>query len=532
MTIGKKLIFGLAVVILAVSFFVVGSQFAESHVDTIKSHSVTASVEPTKVVPGDMMAIRAEVKDGYGAASVKAEMPYEGGYDVVELKLAEGDAYNGRWEGGWMVHDTIAKDYITAVTATNTLGESYSVEIVWSDPSITLDFVSPTPNNLTTITVNNTFINVSVTNTSGTDAVQFEWNFSGKRTNVTIYDQSSLVGVWHFDTRYGNTNFADDLSGNGNDGVEKGGVNCANSVGGRFGAACAFDGVDDFVNVSNEANFDFERTDPFSIELWIYLNGSLGSDKVIIEKWAQPVGWSLEKVSDDTLSILLGNTISNSIDVRSTTALTKGRWYHIAMTYNGSSTAAGTELYINGTKEVKIISTDTLTATILNNREVYIGSRAGSFGINGTIDEVRIYKRSLSADEINITYRSEVGKYLNANNYSQNFTDLPNGTYRYKAFGNLTDGTGNSTGQRTVCVNDGTGCPAATCTYSSGNWAVTCSDNCTITSNVNLGSNSLLFTSSGTFTVNANITTTGQTAISDACMVAISAGNCLGATCP
>jgi hypothetical protein len=46
-----------------------------------------------------------------------------------------------------------------------------------------------------------------------------------------------------------------------------------------------------------------------------------------------------------------------------------------------------------------------------------------------------------------------------------------------------------------------------TCTYGgSGNWAVNCSDNCTISSNVNLGGNNISIVGFGTFLLNANIT--------------------------
>ncbi len=65
----------------------------------------------------------------------------------------------------------------------------------------------------------------------------------------------------------------------------------------------------------------------------------------------------------------------------------------------------------------------------------------------------------------------------------------------------------------------------STCTYSSGNWSVTCSDNCVISSNVDLANNSLIFTGSGQFTVNANITNIGQLQLSDSCTIAISNPN-------
>jgi len=49
--------------------------------------------------------------------------------------------------------------------------------------------------------------------------------------------------------------------------------------------------------------------------------------------------------------------------------------------------------------------------------------------------------------------------------------------------------------------------PSNTCTYSgSGNWAVACSDNCTISSNVNLNGNSMTINGTGQFLLKANIT--------------------------
>lgn len=52
--------------------------------------------------------------------------------------------------------------------------------------------------------------------------------------------------------------------------------------------------------------------------------------------------------------------------------------------------------------------------------------------------------------------------------------------------------------------------PSDTCTYSSGNWAVDCADNCSITSDVNLGGNNITITGAGTFTTSANITNFGS----------------------
>ncbi len=45
-----------------------------------------------------------------------------------------------------------------------------------------------------------------------------------------------------------------------------------------------------------------------------------------------------------------------------------------------------------------------------------------------------------------------------------------------------------------------------TCTYSSGNWDINCNDNCSISSNVDLGGNNITIVGAGTFITSANIT--------------------------
>lgn len=64
-----------------------------------------------------------------------------------------------------------------------------------------------------------------------------------------------------------------------------------------------------------------------------------------------------------------------------------------------------------------------------------------------------------------------------------------------------------------------------TCTYSSGDWAVTCSDNCSISSNVNLGGNNLtLSNDKGHFIVSANISNFDKIIKYDLCEVRIYSG--------
>lgn len=62
-------------------------------------------------------------------------------------------------------------------------------------------------------------------------------------------------------------------------------------------------------------------------------------------------------------------------------------------------------------------------------------------------------------------------------------------------------------GEDDSCITD-------TCTYpGSGDWEVDCNDNCSITSNVDLGGNDLSILGHGTFVTIANITNVGEALI-------------------
>ena len=78
--------------------------------------------------------------------------------------------------------------------------------------------------------------------------------------------------------------------------------------------------------------------------------------------------------------------------VVSTTTLQNGIWYHVLGTYDGSTM----KLYVNGKNEATKTSVTSCAFST-----TYIGRSGLANGFfNGTIDEVRIWNRSLSPAEI------------------------------------------------------------------------------------------------------------------------------------
>ena len=55
-------------------------------------------------------------------------------------------------------------------------------------------------------------------------------------------------------------------------------------------------------------------------------------------------------------------------------------------------------------------------------------------------------------------------------------------------------------------MKDEYSCVTDSCTYTSGDWIIDCSDNCVISSPVDVGSNDIIITGTGTFRTSENIT--------------------------
>ncbi len=172
-----------------------------------------------------------------------------------------------------------------------------------------------------------------------------------------------------------------------------------------------FDGVDNIISMGDVLDFDYNE--PFTISAWINLEAFSYSFAGVVSKQEASGnfrGYFLH--IDETsgvynLKFILGNTLSNRIRIQGTTDLLGLGWTHIACTYDGSTNASGTKLYINGSLETLNagLTQDTLGSnTTLNSASFNIGSRGGSRFFEGNIDEVSVFNSELSSTDINSLY--------------------------------------------------------------------------------------------------------------------------------
>lgn len=209
---------------------------------------------------------------------------------------------------------------------------------------------------------------------------------------------NGLVGYWKMDeaTWSGTlSNEVIDSSGNSSHGTTNGTTGGkAYPTGGKFGNGGYFDGVDDYVQIPN---MSFNNNQ--SVGFWFKPTSTINSSSGRKDLWYGGENYLLINygAADGELSWIVSVDSSNRQVKSTTTSWTAGTWYHIWATYDG----VNLKLYINGALE----NTTSYSGTVTNNNYTpQWGSSAGSNAFAGVIDDLRIYNRALSPQEVEDLY--------------------------------------------------------------------------------------------------------------------------------
>ena len=212
---------------------------------------------------------------------------------------------------------------------------------------------------------------------------------------------TGLVSHWKFDEGQGTTAY--DSAG-----TNHGTISGAQWTAGKTDSALDFDGVNDYVNCGDGASLDGMAA--ITLSAWIYPKGWGGIDRGrILSKRVDPHNAYELGVNGD-LGELGKNRIAASFygynDVigvfSSNNSISLNQWFHIAATSNGSQQ----KIYING------IEDGSSNVNIGNIRDaaanLWIGQITSAYingAFDGTIDEVIVFNKALSAEEIQQLYQ-------------------------------------------------------------------------------------------------------------------------------
>jgi prepilin-type N-terminal cleavage/methylation domain-containing protein len=245
-------------------------------------------------------------------------------------------------------------------------------------------------------------------------ARQNAWEARGLQFSQNIKSTlaTDLVGEWTFDD---STNPGRDDSGNGNNCFKKpDDTTGPNSTQGKVRGALEFNGSSQYLDCGDSGSLDVDKE--ISIEAWIYPKSpNLTYYRAIVAKYSQSDNKrAYQLIVDEGYSTYLGQgTVQLWISPDGQNrdhveALAfSNKWQHIVGTYNGSMMS----IYVNG--ELKDKKNTTFDGIFITDKPLRIGSdQILSRFFLGTIDEVRIYNRALTAYEIKALYAEGKMRHL------------------------------------------------------------------------------------------------------------------------
>ncbi|MEK6874555.1 MAG: LamG domain-containing protein, partial [Nanoarchaeota archaeon] len=226
------------------------------------------------------------------------------------------------------------------------------------------------------------------------------------------------VALWHFDDNSTTTAF--DFFGDNNASVN--GSSTADGVWGTKGFS--FDGVNDMIRVANASNF--KPTTALTLGAWVKPNAFPAWAKVFSLDYRSDGTWTAPYIAYDlmpsagttgrpTMEVAIGGSLKQ---ITSTVILSTGVWSYLVGTFDGTNIS----IYVNG-----VLANSTSASGTIDygtSRDLAIGAASPYISqeyFNGSMDELEIYNRALSAAEINQSYRRSFPLFgLNTSRFGAN----------------------------------------------------------------------------------------------------------------
>src|SRR6266496_5791381 len=215
---------------------------------------------------------------------------------------------------------------------------------------------------------------------------------------------SDAIAYWRFDEGSGTTA----LYSSTNNHVWT--IVGASYVSGRFDGALSFNGANSFVFISDaqsggtgDSGLDTGTRD-WTVSAWVKTVGSgMVVTKMGFVGGANPDGWGLSVSANGTVGAVVHKSGARTLNIFAGDGATvnDGQWHHIAVVFNraGSMTR-----HVDGAPSGTQYSLSSLSGqSIDSTRQLRIGARdqtGDEIYFNGVIDDVRVYARALSVEEI------------------------------------------------------------------------------------------------------------------------------------
>jgi hypothetical protein len=217
---------------------------------------------------------------------------------------------------------------------------------------------------------------------------------------------SGPVSYWKFDEGGGMTAY--DSAGDNH------GTVCGDAdwTAGKIGGALSFDGWDDFVRVEHDDSLNI--TGDITISAWVYFARG-GRYQAMVTKCRgsgrqnNPFDFRTSTSAEPDLAFVRADANGHE-RVYSTENMSLGEWHHVLVRVENNVP----DFYVDGVITRKYADTVFTRTPTGNTEPLLIGCRSDGLDFKGLIDEVMIFDRALSAEEIGVLYEggfSGIGDY-------------------------------------------------------------------------------------------------------------------------
>ena len=204
-----------------------------------------------------------------------------------------------------------------------------------------------------------------------------------------------------------------DKSGNGNTGTLNGMTRSGSPTVGKIGQALNFDGSSSYVDMTGSSGVA-DNLSNFTVSAWFKTSTSVSGQAEIVSKFStggltSGQGWALDDDGNSLIGIIQQEPPGNYAVKGSTASVDDGNWHQGVMVVTGGNTVT---LYLDGQAQSPAANNGTVT-TFTNASDIRIGNDYNSDFFPGSIDDVRVYDRALSASEIQQLYALGAGTHIN-----------------------------------------------------------------------------------------------------------------------
>ncbi len=152
----------------------------------------------------------------------------------------------------------------------------------------------------------------------------------------------------------------------------------------------------------------FDRWTPFSVSLTLKELNRVDAPAVIVQCSRGQLtfnGWDLTADNGYLEFRMYRVWPGNAIGIRTVDPIDDNQWHQLTATYDGSSTASGLRVFLNGSELETLVVRDKIqkraSVNVMHGGKLTIGQRFRGRGLDGwQIDDFRVYGRALSAAEI------------------------------------------------------------------------------------------------------------------------------------